>query len=159
MPTPTLSRDVEIADALVAIVDAAGCVPEGATIERRLMPIYTVDALDQMRIAIAPRAHSREWSSRRSTRRDHIVQIAPHLRARVDDAGQIDEAQLVAFVGTVEAIADAIELYAQSNTIAGATLQTIQTDPLYDPDALQSPGVLRAVLTLSLRIIAEVPNP
>ncbi len=157
------SFDIALADSVVAVITAAADqFPAGTIIERRLFPIYSTDELQELRIAVAPRLQSRAVAggSRSSSTREHVVQIAPHLMAEHDDDGQVCEAALAAFLGIVEIIADAIESAAKQrdshgNTLfAGASYSTLATEPLYDPDQLQSPGVMRAVLTVTFRRIA-----
>lgn len=159
----SLSFDIALADSVVAVITAAADqFPAGTIIERRLLPIYSTDQLQDLRIAVAPRIQSRSVAggARSRTAREHVVQIAPHLMAVHDDDGQVCEAALAEFLGIVETIADTIEAAAKQrddygNTrFAGASYSTLATEPLYDPDQLQSPGVMRAVLTVTFRRIA-----
>lgn len=157
------SFDIALADSVVAVITAAADqLPAGTIVERRLLPIYSTDQLQELRIAVAPRLQSRAAAggSRSRTTREHVVQIAPHLMAAHDDDGQVCESALAEFVGIVETIADAIEAASRQraddgNTLfAGASYSALATEPLYDPDQLQTPGVMRSVLTVTFRRLA-----
>jgi hypothetical protein len=156
MASPSI--DVAIADAVVARLTAAASeLPEGSVIERRLLPAYKTSQLRLPRICVAPRLQSRDNASRKHSRREHVVQIAPHLMAEHDD-GQVSEAQLATFVGIMETVADIIERAALANHLfAGATFVRMATEPLYDIQTTQTPGYIRGVLTCTFVRLASPP--
>jgi hypothetical protein len=157
MASPSI--DIAIADAVVTVLTtAASELPEGSVIERRLLPIYKTSQLRLPRIAVAPRLQSRDNASRKHSRREHIVQIAPHLMAEHVE-GQVSEEQLATFLGIMETVADIIERAGNaSHSFAGATFARMSTEPLYDVQTTQSPGFMRGVLTCTFVRLASPPT-
>ena len=148
-------HDILIADAVVSLLsDASDELPNGTIVERRLLPIYRPSDLVVARVAVAPRMQSRTLASRSSSKREHVVQIAPHKNAAMVD-GQPSEADLAEFVGLMNAIGDAIERAAKAGTIGGATLISMTTEPLYDIEAAKSMNVLRGVWTVMFSRLAK----
>jgi hypothetical protein len=156
MASPSI--DIAIADSVVSILTAAASeFPTGSVIERRCLPLYKTSQLRLPRIAVAPRLQSRDNASRAHSRREHVVQIAPHLMAEHVD-GQVSEEQLANFLGIMETIADVIERAGNArHSFAGATFARMTTEPLYDIQTAQSPGFIRGVLTCTFVRLASPP--
>ncbi len=84
------SVDIQIVDLIVSALDAAKSdwpdpFANSITIERKLLPRYEPDSLREARVAVAPRAQSRDLVSRAATSREHMVQIAPHWFPKITD--------------------------------------------------------------------------
>lgn len=153
------SPDNTIAAAVVALLSGTPAF-SGVTVHLRHVPLYDVETLDRLHIAVAPRIHGRRLASRASTERLYTIQIAPHIRVRSDADGAPDPEQLADFVDTLDLIADTIEQAARTRYhFGGATLTTLDADPLIDADLIQSPGVLRGILSATFKIVTQPATP
>lgn len=151
----TPSKDIAIADAVVTVLNAAIAeLVDDTIVERRILPIYKQHELTTPRIAVAPRLQAREPASRVTTDRQHIIQIAPHWRL---DPTKTEE-QGETFLSLMETIADIIERTGRIQRFAGASFLRMTSEPLYDNDAMQSPGVLRGIWTITFKQLASAPT-
>ncbi|MEL6897741.1 MAG: hypothetical protein AAFP90_16700 [Planctomycetota bacterium] len=124
------------------------------TIQRRYLPSYDITDLQAVKIAVAPRLQTRRGAERaRNTAREHTIQVAPHWAAAHKPDGQIIDARVDTFLELMEAIHDAITYTIRIADGATFTWIATSTDPLYDPQLLQSPGVLRGVITATYKRI------
>jgi len=151
----TPSKDIAIADAVVTVLTAAIAeLVEDTIVERRTRPIYKLHEIATPRIAVAPRLQARKPASRASTERQHIVQVAPHWR--LDPASAEEQGET--FLSLMDTIADIIERTGRIQRFADASFMEMTTEPLYDTDATQSPGILRGVWTITFKLIASAPT-
>lgn len=137
--------DRRLADQVAAELRAAD-LDLRPKIERRWLPDYEEADLTPPLIAVAPRTQGRTPGSRAAWRRSHVVQVGIFSALKPLPGGQVDEGRMDRLADLVEAVMD---LLCGADPYEGASLTSVDTDPLYDPAALKSPGIFRAVLTLT----------
>lgn len=158
----TVSILEEIADAVVAEIDAIDLSTSAATIERSIVPSFALEDLDELRIAVVARTETRTTLNRAGLRqRDIVVEIGVLYRAS-GETGEAENVDAFKALRVVDEIADALEAAAQTGDAlrrkTGATLvgNVAKPDPAYDAEDFRLRRQITAIAVATYRIFDTI---
>jgi hypothetical protein len=144
---------IEVADALVAELNAEAAKPAGGVLGvqfvagRHYRPQFDLADLKALRVSVVPKGITIASLGRASNQHDVAVDVA--VQKKVDPA---DTAELDGLMLLVESLADFFRLRRLSTLPAAAWIKT-ENAPVYAPEHLEQHRVFTSVLTLTYRVV------
>ncbi len=136
-----MAKILDIADAVVTSVNGATLVvPSPFTAVRSIVPEYTLEDLDTLRVTVVPKSFRTERLTRGDGLRTYEIDIAIHKR--IDD---VDSTSLDPYVTFTQAILSHLE----GTSMAGAAWIDIANAPIYDTEFLREKHTFLSVITVT----------
>lgn len=141
-----MSIVADIADAVVAALNAQTFTPTFST-ERRLLPVFDLaEAGDQARVTVVPRSVAIAGGTRTENVFDVAVDVGVQRRIDVEDTAQGD-----ALLDLVEQIGDALRLKRLPGYPEAAWV-SLEHEPVLAAEHLERLRVFTSVLTVTYRV-------
>lgn len=132
---------------------AAATFSETVVVERKYRPKRQAKDLDEPVITVAAGLQNREVNaSRLHSAREHTIRVGIQCKLK-QEAGQVSDARCDELADLTESVMDLIE--AQVSQYESATITTINTEPMYDPEQMDNPGIWQGAITAVYRRIAR----
>jgi len=144
------AKVIQIADAVVALLNAGEFDPEFEAKRRYLVDFKLQGELDELRVSIVPRDDDERSATRHEQQHDYGIDIG--VQKKVDPASTETLDELVAFV---EAIHDHLAAPGTRRLASpiDAVLVAIKTDPIYAPDHLGERRVFTSIVRCTYRAL------
>lgn len=120
--------------------------PETVDVARNYKPKREAAELQTPVLTVAHGYQQRTPASRSQMRCEHMIRVGIEALVQQED-GQFPDDRGDELSDLTEAVIDTIE--SDCGTYEGATLTEITTEPFYDVEAMDNPGIWRGVLTLT----------
>jgi hypothetical protein len=142
-----LSRAIDIADAVVAELNAGGEFSQLFVAERLYLPDFDQEELDTVRVPVLARGISHERASREASEDEVEIQVGIMKRVPPEDTDAMDS-----MMNLVEEVMDhmagrILKQYGQ------AVWVRTTTDAIYNASLLATNRVFQSVLTLTYKMI------
>jgi len=137
------AKIIQIAEAVVALLNAGEFEVEFEAARRYLVDFKLRDELDELRVSVVARDDEETGASRANSQHDYGIDIG--VQKKVDPANLETLDGLVAFV---EALRDHLAAPANRrlDSPVNAVLSKIRIDPIYDPKLLDERRVFTSVI-------------
>lgn len=147
-----MSIVVDIADAVTAELNAApaGTFEPAFTAERRVLPVFELADLAELRVTVVPKGVQITGSTRSASQYDISVDIGVQRKLAAGDK------DLDAEVATLGSLVDEIADYLRQRPLSAAPFATwvsIANEPVYAPEHLLEQRVFTSVLTVTYRAL------
>lgn len=140
---------VSVADALVAMLNAASLSQEFTAV-RKLIPKYTLEELDTLRVTVVVRAVEPSLITRGHVTEDYTIDVAVQKKINPDTPGVSGGADALMYL--VEEIRDLL-LGERLTTYSDAMCTAITSDPLARPDHLVSDRVFTSLIGCKYNVV------
>lgn len=128
---------------VIESASASDALSETVSVARNYRPKREAKDIDGPIVTVAHGLQSRESSSRIHQKRTHRIAIV--LQAKIEQIdGQVDDERCDELSDLTESLLDLISTGADSYD--SASLESITTDPFYDPEAMDNPGIWQGIL-------------
>lgn len=141
-----MSLITEIADAVTAELNS-GTFTQAFTAERKLLPVYELKDLVELRVTVVPKAVEITGSTRSSSQHDFAIDIGVQRKL---PAGSGLDAEVQTLSGVVDQIAEFLRQRKLTAAPFAAWVSTTN-DPVYAPEHLHEQRTFTSVLTLIYR--------
>jgi len=141
-----MSLIVQVADAVTAELNAGTFTP-AFTAQRRVLPVYELSELADLRVTVVPKSVEITGSTRAASQHDLTIDIG--VQQRVPPESDVDDVVLE-LGGLVDAIADYLRRR-ELGQLPGVNWVRTTNDPVYAPEHLTERRVFTSVLTVTYR--------
>ena len=144
-----MARIIDIADAVAAELNAApaGTFTPAFTAVRRVLPMFELAELAQLRVTVVPRGVEIGGAMRLGNQFDFQIDIGVQRKLGTDL-----DTEVATLCGLVEAIAAYLRRRPLTGMPHAAWVRT-QNDPVYAPDHLAQQRAFTSVLTITYRSV------
>lgn len=152
-----MSTLIDIAEAVVAELNAEAAKPEGGALgqglvaKRHYRPLFELSQLGTLRVSVVPRGISISNLGRNSNQHDAAVDVAVQKKVGPADGTQASTTELDGLMQLTESIADFFRLRRLVSAPSAIWVKT-ENNPVYSVEHLEQHRVFTSVLTLTFRI-------
>ncbi|NBC11285.1 MAG: hypothetical protein GVY24_06040 [Planctomycetes bacterium] len=153
-----MSITTDIADAVTAELNSApgGTFSQAFTAQRRVLPVYELEQLAELRVTVVPKAVAITGSTRAASQYEFTIDIGVQ-RKLLTGAGDADTE-----VDTLGSLVDQIAAYLRQRPLTGApwvSWVSMTNDPVYAPEHLHEQRVFTSVLSVTYRALGQEATP
>ena len=146
-----MSIVIDIADAVAAEINAGGVLP-GVTAQRRVLPVFELEHLAELKVTVVPKGVQITGSTRSASQYDISVDIGVQRKLPPAPGNTDLDAEVAALGSLVDEIADYLRQRPLSQ-FPGAAWVSIANEPVYAPEHLLEQRVFTSVLTVTYRAL------